>query len=181
MNDVNLLEYLPDYLKNVSELKRICATEDEEMQIVEQIHDKLVDVCFLSSCSKTGIRRYEKMLKVIPLESDTLEDRRFRLLSKWNNAIPYNYAYLVQQLILLCGENGYKLVLDIEKYTMTVKVALISKNMMESVKALLEQVVPCNILLEVGLLYNTYQFLEAYTYEQLGTYTYGDLREEVLI
>lgn len=39
MNDVNLLEYLPDYLKNVSELKRICATEDEEMQIVEQIHD----------------------------------------------------------------------------------------------------------------------------------------------
>ena len=87
----------------------------------------------------------------------------------------------MQQLILLCGENGYKLVLDIEKYTMTVKVALISKNMMESVKALLEQVVPCNILLEVGLLYNTYQFLEAYTYEQLGTYTYGDLREEVLI
>ena len=179
-HEIHLLEYLPDYLKQVKELNAICDTEEKELETIEEQLVQLMDDCFLSSCGITGIKRYESMLETEPLPGDSLEDRRFRLLAKWNNTVPYNFAYLQRQLALLCGADGYRMQLDQKKGTLTVKVVLVSKNMLESVRQMLENVIPCSICLDVDLLYNQYGTVKKYTCGQLKQYTYRQIREEVM-
>ena len=177
---LNLLEYLPDYLKTYKELQQIMGTESIELQKLEDRHQNMIADGFIASCGSYGISRFEKLLGIVPLADDTLDTRKFRVQSKWNNRSPYHYAYLEEQLTILCGSDGYAVLFDREKQKLTVKVELVSKNMLDSVEEFLQNVVPCNLILETGLLYNQYSLLERFTYGELENFTYGQLREDVI-
>lgn len=178
---VDLLRYLPPYLREYRELRQIMEAESAELQELEQGHRDVVDGCFITSCGQRGMGRFERLLGITPLADDTLETRRFRVMSRWNNLGPYNYAFLDRQLRLLCGEGGYRASLDVAGQTLTVKVELVSKNMLESVRGLLESAVPCNIKLCIGLLYNQHGTLGKFTHRQLASYTHKQLREDVVL
>lgn len=177
---LDLLDYLPEYLKQYEEFQQIMQTESIELQNLAAWHQNLINDSFITSCGNYGIERYEKMLGITPLANDTLETRKLRVLSRWNNTVPYNYAYLEKQLKTLCGENGYKISLDVNGQTLTVKVELVSKNMLDSVKQFLENIIPCNIVLDVDLLYNQHKTIGKFTHKQLSAYTHKQLREEVI-
>ena len=118
------------------------------------------------------------MMHITPLDDDTLDDRRFRVLSAWNKVLPYNYAFLIGQLNTLCGEGNYSA--DITNLILTVKLALTSKKQSNAVRELCETIVPCNVVINIGLLYNTHATLSAYTHEQLAHFNHRQLREEPL-
>ena len=105
-------------------------------------------------------------------DTDDLDFRRFRILSKLNEQLPYSFKTLELQLQTLCGEDGYKMMLRNENYTLIVRIGLTVKNQFDEVNNTLRRYVPANIVIDLSLLYNTYKELERYTYL--------DLREEVL-
>lgn len=122
-----LQDYLPPILLKTYEFPLLCDTEQPEIDRLRDAADAVLDAQFISTAGETAIARYEKIFKITPMDTDTLDERRFRVLAKINAQLPFSVRRLRQQLATLCGDDGYKLELDGGKYTLTVKVALTAK------------------------------------------------------
>lgn len=178
--EINLLEYLPGVLRELKEFRSLTEAENSEiMQIWDSLENILNDQ-FVNESTLNGVKRWEIILGIKPMDTDTLGDRKFRILSRLNEQLPYTYKNLEDQLRLLCGSNGYKLIADTNAYQLTVRVALTAKKKFNEIGNLLERIVPCNILVTLLIMYNQYSAFELYTHEYLSRYTYNQLREEVI-
>ncbi len=86
---INLTDYQPDILKNVTEMRAIMNAETPLIQAVWDACESCMNDQFISEATENGIARREKMLDITPYATDTLADRRFRLLSRYNENTPY--------------------------------------------------------------------------------------------
>ncbi len=178
---IDLFDYLPEYLKEYHEIREIMQTENEELQAIEKTHQQCIDDRFAVSCGEYGIKRFERLLKITPIGGETLEIRRLRVMSNWDNMVPYHYVYLKNQLKLLCGEQGYHLQMDFSMQTIKLGVELTAKHMLAAVKEMLYAIIPCNIRIDIELIYNRHITLGKFTHGQLRNYTYKQLREDVIL
>ncbi len=180
IREVDLLSYIPDFLKEYEEMSALQKVVQPEIQKLVDGTEEMFNNQYISSSDAISIGRYEKMLQIQPLPDDTLADRRFKVLSKWNRMIPYTKITLNQKLSVLCGEDGFILVIDPKK-VITVRVALKSKRNYREVREMLEEFVPCNMMIDLDLLYNQHSLLRTFTHKQLGAWNHRQIRNEVLI
>ncbi len=172
--------YFPDLLKEVREFQKIAEAENPELLFLWDELGAVMDNQFIDTASKIGVARREKMIKISPKASDTLEERKFRLLARYNENIPYTLRALQGQLSILCGENGYRLEINYGAFSLKAKLELTNKKNVEAVGEMLERIVPANMLLKVELLYNQHQLLRKLTHEEMKAYSHLALREEAL-
>ena len=156
------------------------SVENSEIEAINNTHNQLVDNRYIVSCDETGIQHFEKLLGVTPLGDDTLDDRKLRCIAKWNQVLPYNYTVLNNKLSALCGKDGYSIEMDFAAQSIVVKLALGVKNQFTIVKNVVSEMVPCNIITDVAVMFNTHERLSAYTHEQLSVRTYAQMRDEVI-
>jgi len=180
IREVNLLSHIPDFLKEYEEMRAVQEMLQPEIQRLEDETESVFDNQFILSSDIKSIKRFERMLRISPLAEDTLADRRFKVLSKWNRMIPYTKITLKQKLSVLCGEDGFTLEIDPRK-VITVRVALKSKRNFYEVKEMLEEFVPCNMVIDLDLLYNQHSLLCKFTHKQLAAWSHRQIRNEVLI
>ena len=177
---IDLTDYLPDVLKNVTEMQAIMKSETPIVQAILNACENCMNDQFISEATEHGIARREKMLDITPYATDTLEDRRFRLLSRYNENTPYTRKSLANMLETLCGKDGFKLTILTSEFTVKVRVALTVKKQADSVSELLERILPYNMAFSVELLYNTWQKLKPYTWADIHKIDWKELKEEVL-
>ncbi|MDE6125021.1 MAG: YmfQ family protein [Eubacterium sp.] len=177
---IDLTEYQLDVLKNVTEMHAIMNTETPVVQAIWNACEDCMNDQFITEATENGIARREEMLNITPYATDTLEDRRFRLLSRYNENIPYTRKSLANMLETLCGENGYELTILTSEFTVKVKIALAVKKQSDGVKELLERILPYNMLFSVELLYNTWVKAKPFTWQNAHKLTWKELKEEVL-
>ena len=175
-----LNEYLPSILLKTYEFPLLCDTEQREFDRLNTAVDEVLDAQFVSTAGERGIERYEQIFSIVPQDTDTLDERRFRVLAKINAQLPFSIRRLRQQLATLCGENGYRMEIDGGRYTLTVKVALTAKRNQQAVEELLADIVPANMVCTTSLLYNQHTDLTRFTHAQLALLTHFEIREEVL-
>ncbi len=175
---VNLRGYLPEPFADLAEYRQIHAAEEPELNLLWQIPGALLDRSFIGTADETGISRFEKMLGIVPIDGDTVASRRLRLQTKWITAKPFTMKKLHQILTGLCGADGYALELD--GFSMTVKVNLAVRTQIGIVTEMLRHIIPANIALTVTLLYNTWEMFESDTWNQVGEHTWAFLKEGVL-
>lgn len=175
-----LQDYLPPILLKTYEFPLLCDTEQPEIDRLHDGADAVLDAQFLSTAGEYAISRYEKIFGVVPQDTDTLDERRFKVLTRINTQLPFSVRRLRQQLETLCGEDGYKLEVSGGKYTLSVKVALTAKRNQQAVKELLADIVPANMVCTTSLLYNQHADLTRFTHAQLALLTHFEIREEVL-
>jgi len=180
MPQPNILEYLPDFLKEVKEIVIHAQAQEPELASLWNANDNAYNDQFLYLMTENGIKRWEKMLKIVPMGTDTLEDRRFRIINRINSQLPYTYRMLESHLTQMCGSDGYTMSYDKEKWLLTIKIALTSKKQYAEILDMVTQMIPANIILDYDLLYNTHEILGRLTHEQLAQYTHGQLRNEVI-
>lgn len=176
---VELLKKLPIYHRGIYEFKQIAEAQTPEMRALLNAIDFVLDNFYIETATEYGINRFESMMGLTYDEGDTLETRKFRVLTKWNDQIPYTEEVLHELLTILCGKGGYSLYIDEANYALTVKLALHNEKKFMAVKELLDGVVPANMITGVTI-YNTYITLASYTHEQLSQYTYEGLKTAVL-
>ncbi len=176
-----LKEYLPSVLLDTFEFPTICNAAQTEFNEQASAVEAVLNASFVSLADENGIARYEKIFGVAPQDTDTLDERRFRVLSKINAQLPFSVRRLKQQLATLCGERGYELLLIPEQYTLEVKVELTAKRNLNAVEDLLRDIVPANLIQKCTLLYNQHQIIAKLTYAQMAKYLHQQLREEVLL
>ncbi len=177
---INLTDYQPDILKNVTEMRAIMNAETPLIQAVWDACESCMNDQFISEATENGIARREKMLDITPYATDTLADRRFRLLSRYNENTPYTKKSLVNMLETLCGKDGYQLTILTSEFTVRVRVALTVRKQSDSVRELLERILPYNMIFSVELLYNIWQQFKSYTWAETEKFTWTELKEEVL-
>ncbi|MGX4600403.1 putative phage tail protein [Faecalimicrobium sp. JNUCC 81] len=177
---INLIEYLPPILQDKMEYKEICNTESKEFIFLWSKMDDVLNDQFLSTLTIHGVKRWEKIMKITPKSSETLEDRRFRIINRYLNKLPYTMNSLKHHLNSLCGENGYKVNYDSSNYTLTIRLELSIKNQLDEVVRSLKSIIPANLVQDISLLYNQYQTVGKFTYAQLKKFTYLQIREEAL-
>ena len=86
---IDLLGYLPDVLKDTKEMQAIMAAEMPEIQALWQACEDVLNDQFIVEATENGVARREKMLGISPFATDTLDDRKFRILSRYNEQLPY--------------------------------------------------------------------------------------------
>lgn len=175
-----LNEYLPSILLKTYEFPLLCDTEQREFDHLNAAVDEVLDAQFVSTAGERGIERYEQIFSIVPQDTDTLDERRFRVLAKINAQLPFSIRRLRQQLATLCGEDGYRMEIDGGRYMLTVKVALTAKRNQQAVEELLADIVPANMVCTTLLLYNQHADLTRFTHAQLALLTHFEIREEVL-
>ncbi len=178
---VDLISYLPQYLRGYREIRKALQAQQPEVQRLEDLTEDIMNNQFILSSNESGVRRFENMIGAAALDDDLLENRKFRMISLWNNAIPYTMAVLHKKLATLCGEEGYRLEVFPDDYRIDVRIALKSKKNFKMAQEMLCDVLPANLLLDVSLLYNQQATLSQLTHRQLSSYTYDQLRNEVLM
>ena len=175
-----LIDYLPGIMQELEEFKQIMNAEQRQIDDLWTVIYGILDEAFVETAKNAGLKRWETILNIIPLDTDTPEVRRMRIHAKMLEDAPYTWNNLRQMLGGLCGENGYTLELKAKEYVLVIKVALTSKKLKNEVEAMAERVVPANLILDIDLMYNTYDLLKQLTWEQATTKTYQNLRDEVL-
>lgn len=177
--EINILNYLPDFIKEFREFKMLAEAENPELLTIWETFDNVLHDQFVKDSTENGVKSWEKILKISPKGADTLEDRKFSILTRLNEKLPYTYTRLEQQLASLCGETGYSLKLLNNEYTLFVRVALVAKSNFEEIRKLLQRTVPANMIIDLSLLYNQHLLLKDYTNVSLSNYTHEQLRSEV--
>ncbi|QTD40653.1 putative phage tail protein [Sporosarcina sp. Te-1] len=145
--EIDLYPMLPPTVNEFVEFKEITKAQSVELNRI-RLH--LLDIFndrFVHEATESGLRRWEKMLKIQRRSTDTLEERRFRILAKMNNRLPYTFRALIQRLNVLCGEGKYQVFLDANAYEIGFeffeKIADV-----KLLKDTMEEMIPVNLVLE---------------------------------
>ena len=181
MYERTLIEYLPHIIRDVREYKAIMndAEQPEMMDVWQAVDDALNDQ-FIVDATENGVSRWEKILGIVPQATLTLEERKFTILTRINEQLPFTIRTLEESLKSLCGAEGYVVQLQANEYILIVKVALVAKHNFDDVQRLLERIVPANMIIQLSIIYNTHEVLGGYTHQELHRYTHYELRNEVL-
>lgn len=180
MYDRKLIDYLPPIVQEIREIKEIMKAAQPEMVKIWQAYEDMLSDQFIEDATEYGVKRWEKILHITPKATDTLEARKFTILTRFNEQLPFTMVTLNNQLETLCGEDGFTLTLDHNNYTLYVQVALVAKSNFDDVDRLLDRVVPANMVINISLKYNQQSTLKVFTHGQLKQWTHDDLRNEVL-
>lgn len=145
---IQTLKYLPSYLHFYKELSTITTTEDEELQILADETEIIKDNQFISTADENGITRFEELLHIIYSTGESLEFRKQRALSRWNDTTPYTYRVLLAKLEELFGDLAtYEINTDFKNYALEVKVNILESLTTQSAELdyLLQYMIPANI------------------------------------
>lgn len=148
MKEIDLISWLPKYLQEYREIKEIMSTENPEIEYLYGEIDITMDNQFIHTCNEKGIERFEKLLGIIPNHDDNLPGRISRVLSRWNDSIPYTYKGLIQKLNVICGEDNYFINLKNDEYTLELTVSLVFGGQVEEIDYMLSYMVPANIVVK---------------------------------
>jgi hypothetical protein len=144
-----LVNYLPHVLREVDELVRIMDAEQPEVVRLWGYLDDALREQFVSSAIDYGLSRWESMLELAPRGTDTIETRRFMILARLNEKLPFTIRVLRDMLAALCGDDGFDLSLVHNDYELRVLVEQSAGVDFGAVVDLLGRVVPCNLVLKL--------------------------------
>lgn len=148
MKEIDLVSWLPKYLQEYREIKEIMSTENPEIEYLYGEINTTMDNQFIHTCNEKGIERFEKLLGIIPNHDDNLPGRISRVLSRWNDSIPYTYKGLIQKLNVICGEDKYFINLKNDEYILELTVSLVFGGQVEELDYMLSYMIPANIVVE---------------------------------
>lgn len=177
--DRKLINYLPHFMQEYVEMQKIMEAEQPEVDLLWNAVENALANQFILEASESGVKRWESMLGVSPKDTDSLDERKFRILTLLNQEIPYTLRKLEQALTNLCGEKGFSIVVTAAEYHIEVRLALTNKNNYQEVVDVLKKMVPANMTQYVQIMYNTHNVLMQFTHEYLSAYTHEQLRNEV--
>jgi hypothetical protein len=106
MLDRKLIDYLPPVLQSVMEFAAITGAQQPEIEAAWDALNLVMDNQFIDTATEAGVMVWEKELNIVPLATDTLEDRKQRLKTAWTYGVVYTYNWLVNWLKTSCGENN---------------------------------------------------------------------------
>lgn len=131
-------------------MQEITSVENERVDLIDKDIAKIIDEAFIRDCDEYGIQKYENLVGVTPSASETLEERKERVLIRWNDFIPYTIRILIRKLNMCCGVNNYDISgSDLENYYFRISTHLTMRGQVDEVSDMLERILPQNMVFEM--------------------------------
>lgn len=143
----DIKEYLINEVNQVKEFEVIKIIENEKLNNIKNIVNDLISDQFIDTSTKKGVIRREEILNIQPYADDTIESRKYRILAKWNNELPYTYRKLLAQLNDLIGDKGYYINLNHNAYKLDIIVNVGELRFLQSIHRVIKDMVPANIII----------------------------------
>lgn len=188
-NQVNLMNYLPEFLRNIREYKALTAVEDSEINLLLEGVEAAFNDQAVDTATEYGVSRLEKIMNINKKSTD-LDARKSEIKTKLRQQLPYTEYTLRKAFVEMCPPgksrndeelDGVRLEVLQEEYTVKVLISLWNKSKRNVIDAMIRQVCPANMLCLVDIKYNTYEDLQKLkvSYEQLSDFTYKEICEDV--
>lgn len=177
--DRKLINYLPPYMQGYMEIKATMEAEQPEIDSLWSAVETAFADQYILDATEYGVSRWEGMLKISPKATETLDERKFRILTRLNQELPYTLTRLKEMLTTLCGADGFSIDLQAAQYHIEIKLALGHHNNYQEVVSLLNKMIPANMTQYVRLMYNSNNTVSLYRHMDLTDYTHHFIRSEV--
>ena len=178
--DRKIIDYLPPFVQEVREIQRIMDSEQPEFELSYDFLHRVLKDQFVDSATEAGLSRLERIMGIKIKGTDTIAERRFRILVLLNNQAVYTMRVLRESLADLLGQNGFYLTLDSDRFTLDVRLALGNKEMYGTIENYIRSVIPANIVLVVRVMFNPQSLLKKLKHKDMKPFTHKALREEVI-
>jgi endonuclease III len=178
--DRKLIDYLPHFTQVYREMATIMEAEQTEIDRLWMEAENALADQFILEATENGVKRWESMLGISSKDTDSLDARKFRILTKLNQELPYTLRKLEQALTNLCGVGNYSVKVTAAEYHIEVKLALTNEDNYQEVEKLLRKMVPANMTQYIQIMYNRHNIWMTYTHSQLAAYTHERLKREVV-
>lgn len=158
IREVNLIGYLPPFMQEYVEMQQIMNAEQPDVQVLEDETEIIKNNQFIQSCNIVGIRKFEQLMHIVPLPYDTLDARISRVLTRWNDIVPYTKQTLKAKLDTLCGVGNYTMIPNFDAYTLDIITHLELSGQVDELDYILSYMIPANIVFtarnEINMLMN---------------------------
>ncbi|RFA37024.1 hypothetical protein CAI16_02830 [Virgibacillus dokdonensis] len=142
-----LLSRLPDLLHGIREFQALTETEKLEFNLLAENIDKTLDDQFIETATLKAIERREKMLNIIADPStESLENRRIRILNRYQTKPPFTKRYLQKQLDTLLGVGRSDVTVNPEEFILTVTTSIDDAFLFREMEYTVNTVKPANII-----------------------------------
>ena len=121
--------------------------EDPEFDLILRLAENALDNEYITTADETGIRRFEKLLGLLPEAEDTLESRRAKVLALWFVSLPYTMRMLIKRLTLMCGADGFEVDTDFSAYYIRVITHFRVYSQLLQLRAVLQEMIPANMVI----------------------------------
>ena len=176
MYDRTLIEYLPNFIRNIREIKAIMNdAEQPEIILSWEAIDTAFNDQFIFDASENAVLEWEKILGIVPKTSSTLDERKFTILARFNEGNVFTEKTLNDFLKSLCGV-GYKLEINYRMCIVKVGIGLEYEKHRDTIKETLKNIVPCNMYIYDYIMYNTHNILLKYPHNILAQFTQSELK-----
>ncbi len=175
-----LIDYIPSFLQEYQGLNAIMETEQPEIDGLWNSAKQTLANQFILEATESGVKRWESMLGISPKGTDTLDERKFRILTKMNQELPYTLRKLEQTLTNLCGVDGFSIEVFATRHHVEVRLALGNHSNYSEVENILNKMIPANMTKHIELMYNTHNVWKNFTHTGMSVHTHEQLRNEVL-
>lgn len=139
--------YFPRYYEGILETDELIKVENDIWNNLYLLLNKAKNNQFIAYADEDGIYAYEQLFQIVAdPETETLEERRFRLLNRIQTLSYYTMIYLRQKLNSLFGENNYEVEMDYLNYTLYVKSNASNSFMYKESIATINKIKPANIV-----------------------------------
>lgn len=149
MSKIN--SYLPKVLQDIIEFQIVNSDLDVELGLLENYIKGINTETIVQTASIYGIEKWEKILGIIPDDTDSLETRRFRINNILTSKLPYTVRWLQKKLSEITGSTtGWTLNINNNDYKITIILSGLDTDLMLEVEKQLRNAIPANIELEIG-------------------------------
>lgn len=144
---VKMKRYFPRFYDGYVEIDAIIDTEDKAFEEIGANFRRAINNQFIKLADETGISAYEVLFDVIADPStETLEERRDRLLNRVSVIPYYTTIFLRNRLDSLIGAGLYNLIIDYDNYTLYLESAAENQLYYNEIAVLMSNIKPCNIV-----------------------------------
>ncbi len=149
---IEIEKYWADVVRNTAEFQQIANAQNPELNTLAQCIQRILQDAFINDATEYGVERWEKMLKIAPALTDTLETRKVRILTYLSFKTPYTWRTLEQMIVSYVGENNYTMNYVNDTSVLTIRVRTDDINQFELIGTLLKEVLPQNIIVDLDYL-----------------------------
>jgi len=141
----NLISRLPPFMQAKDEIIKITDSQNPEFDLLWAVEDWMRRNLYIHTAEEYGLRRYERMLGITPMEGETLQARRNHILVRWNQETPYTYRFLLGLLEMLTG-GDFEVIPDFTNYAMEIRVFTPDSSIISDLAFIMRYIIPANIV-----------------------------------
>lgn len=140
-----LLDYMPSYYREIQEMNDILRAEDALFLMLRNEFNTSKANQFIKTADSNGLAIFESILGIVPVEDESIESRRSRVLSRWINISPYTHNSLVRRLASLQGNYNFDIDYERDAYRLSIRTNLELPGQVDELDYALVEMIPANL------------------------------------